>query len=149
MRFLVTTVVVVAALIGPCVAYAQDDDGWGEIVGLMNGLGSANQQLLNQGILNAPAGAGGGLTPGFAEGLAEWAQTYARVLQSVDGAFDVDGAANGQRGFYDPFAPDAPNPLWEQLNRWQNATAKQRPAGYQSLQNYPVNPSYRSYRRDR
>jgi hypothetical protein len=106
--------------LSPCCVYAQeDDDGWGEIEGLMNGLTAANQQLLTRGGLSLSNGEAAGLTPGFLEGLAAFSQTYAHVLQSIDGAFDVDGADNG---VYDPFAPNAPNPLWEQFNRWKGAT---------------------------
>ncbi|MEN6544667.1 MAG: hypothetical protein ABFE07_01345, partial [Armatimonadia bacterium] len=88
----------------------------------------------------------GGLTPGFVEGLAGWSQTYARVLQSVDGAFDVDGV---QQGAYDPFGVNAPNPLWEEFNRWQGAMQNQGAGGYQGYRNYrgyQGNGTYRRYR---
>lgn len=151
LRILITTVVV-AAVLGCGAVYAQDDDGWGEIVGLMNGLTHANQQFLNQGGLSMPAGPGmGGLTPGFAEGLADWARAYAQVLNSVDGAFDVDGAGCGPRGLADPFNPNTPNPLWEQFNRWQSKVPYQGvggyqvPQSYQSYQNYPNRQLYVGY----
>lgn len=137
----------------PGSVFAQDDDGWGEITGLMNGLAGANQQLLNLGVPSMPAGSGmTGLTPGFVQGLSSWAQTYARVLESVDGAFDVDGVGAGQQGRYDPFNANAPNPLWEQFNRWQAGTATQGATTLRGRQTYP-NPlgalpygTYRGYR---
>ena len=143
---------VVAAVL-PGTVFAQDDDGWGEITGLMNGLSGANQQLLSLGVPPLSAGPSlTGLTPGFAQGLSSWAQTYASVLESVDGAFDVDGAGTGQQGTYDPFSANAPNPLWEQLGRWQAGLATQGVTTPGGRQVYP-NPlgavpygTYRGYR---
>lgn len=139
MRLLIAAVVMLAAVLGPCGVYAQEDDGWGEIVGLMNGLTAANQQLLQQGVQPGFGGAGG-LTPGFLQGLAGWSRTYADVLQSVDGAFDVDGA---QQGAYDPFGANAPNPLWDELNRWQATAGDQGADGYRNI------PRYRTYQNPR
>ena len=120
MRKLILAVTIAAVCLSPCCVQAQDDDGWAEIEGLMNGLTAATQQLLTTGGLSLSNTEGSGLTPGFLEGLAAFSQTYARVLQSIEGAFEVDGA--GVQGMYDPFAPGTPNPLWEQFDRWQGGT---------------------------
>jgi hypothetical protein len=139
----------IAAALCPCLAQAQEDDGWGEIVGLMNGLTAANQQLLGPGGLSLGTGAAaGGLSPGFLQGLARWSQTYAGVLQSIDGAFDE----NAQPSQYDPFAPNAPNPLWDQFNRWQSGQTNPATASQLNLRNtqqprtrpfYGQHPRYR------
>ncbi|MHB8997246.1 MAG: hypothetical protein ACYC63_18525 [Armatimonadota bacterium] len=135
MRNLVLALMIAAVCISPCCVWAQDDDdGWAEIEGLMNGLTAANQQLLTTGGLSLSNTEGSGLTPGFLEGLAAFSQTYARVLQSIDGAFDVDGA--GVQSLYDPFAPGAPNPLWEQFDRWQGTNRTPSPQTQLNLRSY-------------
>ena len=127
MRLFVIALVMIA--VGG-VGLAQEDDDWNEIQGLMNGLTGANQRLFDLGVQNV--GGTAGLTPGFLQGLAQWSQTYARVLQSVEGAFDVDGV---QPGAYDPFDLNAPNLLWEEFDRWQAR-----------MQNKPQPQTYRNYR---
>jgi hypothetical protein len=134
LRNVILALTIAVACLSPCCVYAQDDDGWGEIEGLMNGLTAANQQLLNQGGLSLSNTEGSGLTPGFLEGLAAFSQTYARVLQSIDGAFDVDGA--GLQGTYDPFNPNVPNPLWEQFDRWQGTSRAASPQTQLNLRGY-------------
>lgn len=135
MRNLMLTVTIAVACLSPCCVQAQDDDdGWAEIEGLMRGLTAANQQLLTTGGLSLSNTEGSGLTPGFLEGLAAFSQTYARVLQSIDGAFDVDGA--GGQGLYDPFAPGAPDPLWEALERLQGTNRAPSPQPQLNLRSY-------------
>jgi hypothetical protein len=102
----------------------------------MNGLTAANQQLLNTGGLSLANPEAAGLTPGFLEGLAAFSQTYARVLESIDGAFDVDGAGTGA---YDPFAPGAPDPLQEAFDRWQGKAPAAAPRAQLNLRGYRNN----------
>lgn len=134
MRNLMMAMTIALLCLSPCCGQAQDDDGWGEIEGLMNGLTGANQQLLTAGGLSLTNPEAAGLTPGFLEGLAAFSQTYARVLQSIDGAFDVDGA--GVPGMYDPFAPGAPDPLWEALERLQGTNRAPSPQTQLNLRGY-------------
>lgn len=125
--------------------WAQEDDGWGEIVGLMNGLSAANQQLLGQGLRpGAITPAEGGLSPGFLQGFTSWAQTYAQVLQSMTGSVEENGTG------FDPLRPKAPDVLWEALGRWQAGTVPQdtrsgrlpQQRGFQWPQQRPTNPLY-------
>jgi hypothetical protein len=114
------TVIALALLLPATWACAQDDDGWGEIAGLMNGLTAAQSQLASSGV-NLSAGGAGGLSPGFVDGLTRWCQAYARLLESVDGAFSTDGATWGAAGGEDPFSGTGTDPLTAELNRWQAA----------------------------
>lgn len=107
---------VLACLLAPCVAYAQDDDqAWNEITGLMNGLTAGSQQFFGTtGMYWDPAmGASGSQ---YLDALARWSWQYAQFLQSIDGAFGLDEAAPPG---YDIFDQRRPNPLWQGLDQLQ------------------------------
>lgn len=105
------------------------------------GQGLAGQQVLGQQYV----GGSGGLSPGFMQGLSAWCQAYARVLQSVDGAF-----GDGTPGGYDPFAAGAANPLQQQFDLWQRAMSgagAQGAAQGQTMNQYlpQLNSLYNAY----
>lgn len=118
MRNLSLLLVTALVLAGTCAAYAQEDDGWGEITGLMNQMGGINQQLAGAGVQWVP----GQTTSGsmYVDNLAYWFRVYAQLLNSVDPAF-ADGAGTGagagQAAARDPFDPRVADMLQRQL--WQ------------------------------
>lgn len=114
MRYLIA----VAVLVLPCAGFAQDDDGWDEITGMMNGMAAANQALANAGMQWTPGARGATSGSQFLDALTVYAWEYARLLNGIEDAFSPDGAAPGA---YDPFDPRRPNPLMQQLQRLQVA----------------------------
>jgi hypothetical protein len=110
------------------VGQAQDDDGWGEITGLMNGLTGINQQLAGAGVQWQPGRATSGSQ--YIDNLAYWCQVYAQLLGSIDQAF-ADGVGGPGGVARDPLDPQVANVLRWQL--WQMQT--QRPDVIQAYQN--------------
>lgn len=120
MRPLVLSLMLVVVLLAPVVAQAQEDDGWGEITGLMNGITGINQQLADAGVQWIPGQTRSGSR--YVDSLAYWAQMYAQLLGAVDQAF-AEGTVTGpvapraMAAPRDPFDPRVADVLRRQL--WQ------------------------------